>query len=62
MELCLCPKGLFGRISKYGNVALILILHTGRILGLIFKWETEGLRTRVLNVNCSCISELDVSF
>ena len=20
--LCLCPKGLFGQISKYGNVAL----------------------------------------
>ena len=22
LGLCLCPKGLFGRISKYGNAAL----------------------------------------
>ena len=22
MGLCLCPKGLFGRISKYGNATL----------------------------------------
>ena len=31
-------------------------------LGLIFRFEPEGLWNRVLHVNCSCISELDVGF
>ena len=41
---------------------LVLILHTGRILGLIFRWEPEGIGTRVHHVNCSYISELHVGF
>ena len=56
--LCFFPKGLFGQISKYGNATLFL----SSILAGFPGGKNEGLRTRVLHVNCSHISELDVGF
>ena len=38
---------------------LVLILHTGKILGQVFDCETEGLWTRVRR-SCICIYELDI--
>ena len=56
--LCFFPKGLFGQISKYGNATLFLSSTLAGFPG----GKNEGLQTRVLHVNCSNISELDVGF
>ena len=65
-----CPKGLFGHVffaligclAEFwgcGNATPVLILHTGRILGLVFSWETKGIWTQVFHRNYICINELD---
>ena len=56
------PYGVVWLNFEIWEYCPILILHTDWILGLIFIWETEGLRTRVLYVKRRCISELDVAF
>ena len=40
----------------------ILTPYTVQILGLIFGWEKEGIWTRVLHGNYSCICKIYVGF
>ena len=60
--MCGCAFALRGCLTEFLNMGMLpcFDLHTDRILGLIFRWEIKGFWTRVLHVNSSYISELDV--
>ena len=54
------PEGAVWLNFEIWECCPVLILHTGRILAMVFSWQTKGIWTRVPQRSCSYINELDV--